>query len=125
MLKKAIRYVDFNGNEAEEVLYFNLTESEIVRLDSAFPGGLEEYISKLNAETDPVSILNLFEKVIKSAYGEKSPDGRHFLKNQEAAELFYQSAAYSALFMELVQNAEEAAVFFTEMLSETVKKKQG
>ena len=119
MLKKQIKYIDFDGNEQEEALYFNLTEPEVVRLDVEFPGGLEEYINQLDEKVNPKDILSLFEKVLRAAYGEKSEDGRYFVKEPKAVDLFYQSAAYSALFVELVQDADKAAMFFNGLLSKT------
>ncbi len=119
MLKKTIKYVDFDGKEQEETLYFNLTEPEVVRLDVSFPGGLEVYISTLDEKVNPQDILKLFEEVIRASYGEKSEDGRYFLKDPEAVNLFYQSAAYSALFVELIKDADKAAEFFNALLSKT------
>ena len=119
MLKKAIKYIDFDGNEQEETLYFNLSEPEVVRLDVQFKGGLEEYINNLDEKVNPQDILSLFEKVIKASYGEKSDDGRYFVKKEEGIDLFYQSAAYSALFVELVTDADKAATFFNALLSKT------
>ncbi len=119
MLKKAIKYVDFDGKEQEETLYFNLTEPEVVRIDVEFPGGLVEYIENLDSKVNPEDILTLFEKVLRASYGEKSDDGRYFIKNEEAADLFYQSAAYSSLFVDLVTDADRAAAFFNALLSKT------
>ena len=119
MLKKVIKYVDFDGKEQEETLYFNLTEPEVVRLDVQFPGGLEEYINNLDEKVNPQDILTLFEKVLRASYGEKSDDGRYFVKDSESVDLFYYSAAYGALFVELVQDADTAADFFNALLSKT------
>jgi hypothetical protein len=119
MLKKNVKYVDFDGEEQEETLYFNLTEPEVVRLDVQFEGGLEEYVSNLDEKVNPQDILTLFEKVLRASYGEKSADGRHFVKDSEATDLFSYSAAYGALFVELVQDADIAASFFNALLSRT------
>ncbi len=119
MLKKVIKYVDFDGKEQEETLYFNLTEPEVVRLDVQFEGGLEVYINNLDEKVNPQNILSLFEKVLRASYGEKSDDGRYFVKEEKLVDLFYQSAAYSALFVELVQDADTAANFFNSLLSKT------
>ena len=119
MLKKTIKYIDFDENEQEETLYFNLTEPEVVRLDVSFPGGLEEYINNFDENVNPQDILKLFEEVIRASYGEKTADGRSFIKEPEAVNLFYQSAAYSALFVELIKDADKAAAFFNALLSST------
>lgn len=123
MLKKVVKYVDFEGKEGSDILYFNLTEPEVVRLDVQFPGGLEEYILNLDEKVAPENILSLFEKVIQASYGERGEDGRYFLKSEEVTDLFYQSAAYSALFVELVQDADKAAAFFNGLLSKTTVEK--
>lgn len=119
MLKKVVKYVDFEGEERLDTLYFNLTEPEVVRLDVQFEGGLEEYIANLDDKIAPENILTLFEEVIQASYGEKGEDGRHFIKNQEAREMFFQSAVYAALFVELIQSADKAAAFFNGLLSAT------
>ncbi len=119
MLKRTIKYINFDGNEGEDTLYFNLTEPEIVRLDVQFEGGLETYINNLDEKVNPQDILSLFEKVLRASYGEKSDDGRYFVKKPEAVDLFYYSAAYSALFVELVKDADKASAFFNALLSKT------
>ena len=119
MLKKTVKYVNFDGKEDQEELYFNLTEPEVVRLDVQFVGGLEKFINNLDPEARPEDVLSLFEKLIKASYGEKSEDGRHFIKDSEMASLFFQSAAYAALFVELIQDADKAAAFFNGLMSST------
>jgi hypothetical protein len=56
-------------------------------------------------------IVELFKDIILKAYGEKSPDGRRFIKTQELRDGFAQTEAYSELFMELSTDANAAAVF--------------
>ncbi len=119
MLKKKVTYVDFNQKQQDEVLYFNLTEAEIVRLDLELEGGMEKYIESLDEVANPRDILNLFEKVLKMSYGEKSEDGKYFIKDEEQTSKFGHSAAYSALFVELVTDADAAASFFTELMTRT------
>jgi len=119
MLKKKVAYKDFNGERQTKDLYFNLTEAEAVRLDVSFPGGLEAHIESFDPEVRPEDILNLFEKVIMMAHGVKSEDGQRFIKTEEAAKLFRSSAAYSSLFMDLIQDVDQAKEFFNSMLSTT------
>ena len=51
--------------------------------------------------------MGVFEKIITGSYGKKSEDGRRFIKSPELTEEFLQSAAYSALFMELISPDSE------------------
>lgn len=111
MLKKKITYKDYNGRERTEEFMFNLNKAEVAEMELSEKGGLGKYIEDIVKEEDGEKIVNLFKDVILKAYGEKSEDGRYFLKNDEMRERFSQSAAYSELFMELATDAEAAAAF--------------
>lgn len=111
MLKKTISYVDYNGTERKEDFYFNLTKAEIMEMELGTSGGLAEMIQKVVAAQDAPSIIKIFKDLILKAYGEKSPDGKHFYKSEEISRDFSQTEAYSQLFMELATNSDEAAKF--------------
>jgi len=121
MLKKVVKYTDFNGNPAEDTLYFNLTEAELVRLDVKYKpqGGFEGVASNLDPENNPEEVLTLFEDIIQASYGVRSEDGKYFIKDSEEAKLFFQSAVYSALFVELLQDADVASAFVNGIISST------
>lgn len=111
MLKKTIKYVDFNGVEREEDFFFNLTKAEVAEMEMSVTGGLAEMIEKIVKEGDQAKIIPYFKEMILASYGEKSPDGKRFIKRPEIREAFSQTQAYSELFMELATNAESAAAF--------------
>lgn len=111
MLKKTIKYTDYDGNEREEDFYFNLSKAECVKLQLGTDGGLEKALRKIVAEQDVPKIIPIFEKIILSAYGEKSPDGKRFMKSKEISDAFAQTEAYSDLFMELLSDPDKAASF--------------
>lgn len=111
MLKKNIKYTDYNGNERAEDFYFNLTKAEIMELELSTTGGLVEMINKIVAAQDSPAIIEIFKKMILKAYGEKSPDGRRFIKSDEISTAFSQTEAYSQLFMELATDANAASEF--------------
>jgi hypothetical protein len=52
-----------------------------------------------------------FKKIVLLSYGEKTPDGKRFVKNDEIREAFSQTAAYDTLFMELATDDKAAADF--------------
>lgn len=54
-------------------------------------------------------------------YGEKSPDGKRFVKNQEIRDAFAQTNAYSDLFMELATDAKAAAAFVNGVIQQPKK----
>lgn len=111
MLKKTIKYTDYNGVERKEDFYFNLTEAEITEMELSTAGGLAEMVNKIVAAQDTTSIVKIFKDIILKAYGEKSPDGRRFMKSKELSDAFSQTEAYSKLFMELAVDDKAAADF--------------
>lgn len=111
MLKKTMTYTDYDGNERTEDFYFNLTKAEVIELETGVTGGLVQMLNKIVAEQDVVQIVEIFKKIILKAYGEKSPDGKRFIKTPDIAAAFSQTEAYSDLFTELATNAESAAAF--------------
>lgn len=111
MLKKTITYVDFDDNKRTEDFYFNLTKAEVTEMELSTEGGLVKTIEKLVSTQDSKRIIEIFKDLILRAYGEKSPDGKRFIKTQELRDSFSQNEAYSELFMELATNADSAAAF--------------
>lgn len=115
MITKTIKYTDYNGVEREENFLFNLSKAELMEMEMGTVGGLAETIKKIIETQDSPSIIKLFKDLILKAYGEKSSDGKRFIKvNDEGVPLsvgFSQTEAYSQLFMELATNAEEASKF--------------
>jgi len=111
MLKKTITYTDYNGSERTEDFYFNLSKAEIMEMEMSTAGGLTEMIQKIVAAQDAPAIMKVFKELILKAYGEKSPDGKRFIKSDEISTAFSQTEAYSQLFMELATDADAAAKF--------------
>jgi len=111
MMKKTIPYVDFDGNERTEEFYFNLTKAEVIEMEMSTSGGLAAMLEKIVASQDTKRIIEVFKDLILKSYGEKSPDGKRFVKNQELRDAFSQTEAYSELFLELATNPEAAAAF--------------
>lgn len=120
MLKKKIKYKDFNGVEREETFMFNLTNAEITEMGVGLVGGgsLEEYITKLSEEKDPMKVIEMFKKLINLSYGVKSDDGRRFMKSPELLKEFTETNAYSELFMELSNDSKAATEFFDGIIPE-------
>ena len=111
MIKKTIKYNDYNGNERVEDFYFNLSQAEAMEMELGTTGGLTEMVRRVVAAQDTPSIVKIFKEMIMAAYGEKSPDGKRFVKSDELSTAFAQTEAYSNLFMELATDANAAAAF--------------
>lgn len=116
MLKKEITYVDYNDTERTESFYFNLSKAELAEMQLSANGGLETYINNIIEAKDGASMVQIFKDLILKAYGEKSPDGKRFIKSQEVSDGFAQTEAYSQLFMELITDDKAAAEFINGIM---------
>ena len=111
MLKKTITYNDYNGLERTEDFYFNLTSAELMEMEMSTEGGLAEMIKRIVDAKDAKAIIKIFKDLVLKAYGEKSADGKRFMKSEELKTAFEQTEAYSIIFMELATDADAAAKF--------------
>lgn len=117
MLIKKIKYTDFNGQEREEEFMFNLNKSEIIKWLTTTGGYTIEAVLQKMVETENArDMVNEFEMLIMMSYGEKSLDGKSFVKSKEVQDKFRYSLAYDALFMELIGDAAKAADFFNKVI---------
>lgn len=120
MYKKTIAFTDYNGVNREEDFYFNLNESEVMKLEMRVPGGLTAMMQRIVQKMDAQQIIYTFEELIRRSYGEKSPDGREFRKSPELVEKFMQTEAYNKLFMELCTDSKAAAEFFNNIVPQKI-----
>jgi len=116
MLKKVIKYTDYNGNEREETFLFNLDESELMEMELTTTGGLSATIERIVQEQDTGKIISMFKDIVLKAYGKISEDGRRFMKSKEIQEEFSQTKAYNQLFMELATDADAATNFINGVI---------
>lgn len=111
MLAKKISYMDYNGNQREDTFYFNLNKAEIMEMELGVVGGMTHLINTMIAQEDGPGLAKFYKDMILKAYGEKSLDGKRFVKNQELRDAFEQTDAYSELYMELVTDPDKASEF--------------
>ena len=120
MYKKTITYTDYNGHERTEEFLFNLTEAEIAEMEMSKKGGLTNTLQRLIRTEDAPEIAKIFKDLILKSYGEKSDDGRRFIKTKEKAEEFSQTEAYSKLYMELAFDDKAAAEFINNIIPKSM-----
>lgn len=111
MLKKTITYKDYNDVERTEDFYFNMTKTEIMEMEMGTAGGFSELLVRVVAAKDTPTLIKIWKDFILKAYGERSLDGRQFVKSEAISTAFSQTEAYSQLFMELATDADAAAKF--------------
>lgn len=123
MIKKTITYTDYNDVERTEDFYFNLTKAELMEMEMGAVGGLSGMIEKIVSAKDAPAIIKVFKELVLKAYGEKSADGKRFIKSKEISDAFAQTEAYSQLFMELATDADAASKFVNGIAPNMEEKK--
>lgn len=111
MLKRTIKFTDYNGTDCQEDHFFNLTQTELIELEVNYEDGLGAALEAIVAAKDQKALLAIFKKLVLLSYGQKSADGKSFRKSDEMREEFSQTSAYDALFTELAVNESAAADF--------------
>lgn len=115
MFKKTITYTDYNDVERTETFYFNFTKAEVLEMELGTVGGLSAMIQGIIDAKDTPALIKVFKELVLKAYGEKSADGKRFIKSPELSEAFSQTEAYSDIFMELATNDVAAAKFVKDV----------
>lgn len=123
MLKKTIKYEDYNGNQREEDFYFNLNKTELIEMANSKSGGLDVLMERLVKQQNVKEILSIVKEIILKAYGEKSDDGKVLMKSEDISHKFECTEAFNVLFVELVENSDEALKFINALLPEDVRNK--
>lgn len=118
MLRKKIKYTDFDGIEREEDFFFNLTKAEMIEYDSAYEeqGGIMKYLTWLVDNKKQNELIKAFKDLILRSYGERNSAGR-FIKSQEIRDSFMATEAYSELFMEITADEKHAAAFINGLFA--------
>ena len=73
MLKETVKYLDFDGVEQTETLYFNINRMELIAMQARYgKEDMAKYIERITKEEDFGKIHDLLNDVILTAYGKKS-----------------------------------------------------
>lgn len=111
MLKRKIKYTNFNDVETEGIFYFNLSKSELIQMEVSSKEGYGEMLQRIVETKDNKALVDEFKKIILLSYGERSEDGESFVKNDALREAFSHTAAFQELFLELALEKDAAANF--------------
>lgn len=106
MLKKKVKFEDFNGNEQEVEIHFNLTKTELSNFYAQFEGGFDQYFAEAVRRGDLETVSMLMLNFIHMSYGQKSPDGLRFVKTDEDLFNFKQSAAYDEVCSSVMKDVD-------------------
>lgn len=127
MFKKTVTYEDYNGNTQSEDFYFNLTKVECLELEFGFDKGetLSGSIKTLINAKDMNTVITTIKKILLTAYGVKSPDGKRFIKNDDVRKAFEESPAFEQIYWELVTDTDKASEFIAGIVPSAVRENLG
>lgn len=117
MYKETIEYVDFDGVARKDDFYFNLSRAEMIEYENSELGGVSKLLERIIESEDNVEIMRMFKRFLMMSYGEKSLDGRRFIKSDELSLGFTQTEAYSELLMKLFSDPKYASEFINGVTS--------
>lgn len=119
MLKKTIKYTNFNNEPKEMEVYFHLGKADIARL-AADPEVLQA-MNQAAVQNDQKKMLATIEHLVRMAYGLRSDDGERFVKSEAIADNFIQSAAYEEFLMEILSTTDGFTKFMKAVFPENMK----
>ena len=123
MIKKVIKYKDYDGNPVETEFFFSLSRADCTDLDFEYEeyGGVKEYLKTLIKDKDPDSIpkklmWDFLKKIFEKAVA-KRPTGKKFLvKNDDVRDEFFYTDAFSEFIDELFDNPDGIPAFMEGVL---------
>lgn len=122
MLKKTITYTDYDGMARTEDFWFNLSKTELTKLDAELPGGVLGVLRKIIDKKDRKALVDFIETLILRSYGEKTLDGKRFVKTIDMAEEFMQTPAYDELFMSILSDTDSQTSFINGVIPQSMAK---
>jgi hypothetical protein len=121
MLRRPIKFVDLDGVEREEEFLFNLSKTDLIKMEAETEGGLHYRIDRITREKNVAKLIQEIAEIVKLAYGERSDDGKRFVKSPEISKAFSETPAYDALIWELSTSDEAAATFFKGVMPQELE----
>lgn len=121
MLKREVTYENYDGVEVKETFYFNLTRSEIIMMGMEEDGDLAEKLQSIVDKKDGKQIVKTFHDLLLRSYGEKSADGRRFVKSPEISKAFSETPAFDVIFEGMMMNPDEALKFLNALIPKDLR----
>ena len=122
MLAKPITYTDYNGVERTETFYFNLSQAELIDMQLGGKDGLySNKLRKMIDNHDAAAIVATIKEFVLKSYGEKTDDGKRFIKSPEISEAFMQTEAYSQLITELLSDDAKSSEFILGIMPQALR----
>lgn len=128
MIKKTIKFENYNGEEETEDFYFNLSKGELVKMQMAaidqHTESFQDKLEKIGKHLNGKALIEVVDEIIDSSYGVRSTDGKNFDKVQNGVKLvenFKSTGAYSELIVELCTDAKATADFMNGLVPASLR----
>lgn len=119
MQKLTIQFENFDGETVSEDLYFHLNIKELQAMEE-WPVPLTKRIADLTNTQDGKKAFELMRDIIEAAYGERSEDGKRFVKSEEVLKNFTQGLAYDEVIIKFIDGSMDLAKFIEGLLPKKV-----
>lgn len=127
MIKKTLTYLDYEGVEHTKDFYFSMSQTEFTLLNNQIPGGFDTYLKRIQEDHNEEQLLNLLTTFIVEGYGERTPDGLGFIKEdaqgRKLGKLFLCTEACDNLLTELLEKENNIGAFMTGMMPASIQGK--
>jgi len=119
MQKLTVQFENFDGEAVSEDLYFHLNIKELQDMEK-WDVPLTQRIAKLTKTEDGKEAFELMRDIIEAAYGERSDDGKRFVKNPEVLKNFTEGLAYDEVILSFIDGSTDLAKFVEGLLPKKV-----
>ena len=145
MLKKTIKFKDFNDVEHTEDLYFHVSKASVLTASNEAYSEIMKIALDLQErakfledvkeedfdQSDPFNknsllvaeairmVARLLDQLIDLSYGVRSSDGLRFVRDDKVLTDFKNSAVYDAFVEQMIGNQDELIEFINQLLANT------
>ena len=127
MYKKTLTFVNYDGKETTQDLYFHLNQTDLIKITAKYAKGIKDpkdvNLNKISqdilSQGDWPKVVSLLEDVILGSYGERSYEGGLFIKSKEVRDKFEYSVAYAEMFELLLSDNNEMQAFMSKVVEKT------
>lgn len=119
MQKLTVQFENFDGETVTEDLYFHLNIKELQEMEN-WDVPLTQRIAKLTKTEDGKEAFDLMRDIVEAAYGERSEDGKRFVKNPEVLKNFTESLAYDEVIIKFIDGSTDLGKFVEGLLPKKV-----
>lgn len=119
MQKLTVQFENFDGETVTEDLYFHLNIKELQAMEN-WDVPLTQRIAKLTKTEDGKEAFELMRDIVEAAYGERSEDGKRFVKNPEVLKNFTEGLAYDEVIIKFIDGSTDLGKFVEGLLPKKV-----